>query len=1098
MRRWTWLAWVLAAAVGNAQTARLTVTVVDPQRQPVPGVAVSVSAEGDSNDAEPRHAGRTSAAGRISFEALGVGRHGVSLRGDLYHDWWSGALDLRPGDNALEATLWPRQEATPPAVVEVLVIGRDGRPAVNTEVEVDTRSEGPPPSPRPVWLGGLAPRAMYPGCGQSGVMTTDARGRICFQAPPGRLNVCVTARHEEARGHTVWAPAGQVTWTRAYLAEAAPPDPEPEPEPDSAMVRLAGRVLDGRGQPRPRLRIALWSERDDEGPSWQAATRARQCTECTTDDQGRFEVDWRASRCPVIVKAAGWCSSEAEDFEPKAMLPTEFRLSEPAHTARGRVVDGQGQPVPGAVAWALATGEYDTDEVPSLPRFEPGLAGAAGIAGLVSGPLLAVRCDAEGRFAFDQLDHRRYRLLANAPGWGKPSMAAWSADAPPAEPLTLTLTRMGSVAGRVYRPDGTPWAGAPIRLGCGGDRALDGWFVADERGFWRLSGEPPGRSMYIVSLPGCQELRAALDVRGGETTTWHLRPVAGHVLTGRVLHGNGTPAAWARVVCPAPSGEPRVTWTDGEGRFRLTGLRTGDRQLDISSALGDEVPVYVTLPRVEPLTIRLPRRATLSGRVVDAAGRPVAKASCWLWRSNGKDDDPTVATDADGRFEFPALSAGDWTLRVGVDDDWMAMREVTLSAGERRTDLLVRVSSAHDKAVLPGSARGRVLRLDGAPAAGARLRWHDSSSISRPEVVADADGVYRITGAVAGPVRVSVDADGCTGDDVTGTVKAGAEAVLPDIRLVTCLVTGRLVNLPPGIRPQSCLIDSGVLALAADGRELPDRDGCLLPPAATSDGREEHGTLPMVMFDFGFLVFPDAARAVGCLPRLMIDAEPVWAAADGSFKVPCKPGRQRLTVRALRPFDDMGAFVTLANVVIEVPVTGQEQLDLLASLPTATLAGRFTVPEPRPDADAWPPAVAAYPLDSWTPAAVVLAQRDGSWRLAGLAPGEYRIAYGRAFSGCRFTRAVARAGETVQVPCDASAGQTLRGRVRGKLPRGLVVTVESGGAVQSAAVGQDGRFAVPDLPPGDYRCRLWSGSANRLVRAPGVHRLPGAEALLDW
>ena len=150
------------------------------------------------------------------------------------------------------------------------------------------------------------------------------------------------------------------------------------------------------------------------------------------------------------------------------------------------------------------------------------------------------------------------------------------------------------------------------------------------------------------------------------------------------------------------------------------------------------------------------------------------------------------------------------------------------------------------------------------------------------------------------------------------------------------------------------------------------------------------------------------------------------------------------------------------------------------------------------DLEEYPWSVAAYTPGSWTPAAVTMTEPDGAWRLPGLVAGEYRLTYGPELAHRRFTRATARAGETVTVPCPTGGGMTLRGRVRGKLPRGLCVTAESDSAAGSARVGAEGRFAVADLPPGSYRLRLWVGVVDRLVDCDVVATLPGSDVELEW
>ena len=57
----------------------------------------------------------------------------------------------------------------------------------------------------------------------------------------------------------------------------------------------------------------------------------------------------------------------------------------------------------------------------------------------------------------------------------------------------------------------------------------------------------------------------------------------------------------------------------------------------------------------------LTRGVTVSGRVLDAAGRPVVGASVMLTR---RDHGPTLKTDAEGRFQFRSAPAAESLLTV--------------------------------------------------------------------------------------------------------------------------------------------------------------------------------------------------------------------------------------------------------------------------------------------------------------------------------------------------------------------------------------------------------------------------------------------------
>ncbi len=143
-------------------------------------------------------------------------------------------------------------------------------------------------------------------------------------------------------------------------------------------------------------------------------------------------------------------------------------------------------------------------------------------------------------------------------------------------------------------------------------------------------------------------------------------------VVGRVLDPEGRPIAGASVVAtPMPDlladeELPRAT-TDGDGRFRFPHAKPGPLHL-IARAPGRgpgvaEVDVAADL---EPAEIRLEPGKTLAGRVVDAGGRPLARAfvnvDSWRrYRCLGV----YLATDADGRFRWDEAPGDGVMLNVG-------------------------------------------------------------------------------------------------------------------------------------------------------------------------------------------------------------------------------------------------------------------------------------------------------------------------------------------------------------------------------------------------------------------------------------------------
>ena len=85
---------------------------------------------------------------------------------------------------------------------------------------------------------------------------------------------------------------------------------------------------------------------------------------------------------------------------------------------------------------------------------------------------------------------------------------------------------------------------------------------------------------------------------------------------------------------------------------------------------------------------------TLSGTVLDAAGKPVAGARVYLVKAPGAVPDTAALTGADGRFVLGAALPGAYEVACTSDDLGSASARVVVGAGGATVELQL-------KAVLP-------------------------------------------------------------------------------------------------------------------------------------------------------------------------------------------------------------------------------------------------------------------------------------------------------------------------------------------------------------------------------------------------------------
>lgn len=384
----------------------------------------------------------------------------------------------------------------------------------------------------------------------------------------------------------------------------------------------------------------------------------------------------------------------------------------------GIVVDRTGAPLPGVLVSAL--------------RGEP-----------------KQRTNAAGRFAL-ALGSRRQVLRFHKAG-----LAGRILPAQPGAFLRVVLGRGGAVRG-VCRDGDRNGVPGQVRALAGEWEALvpvgvDGRFTINDlpSGRVELRAEPD------VARSSCLPATTQVLIRAGHTAEAELVLPRGQTLRGRVLTRAGRPAAGAQLrvrgVSSAP-GSARATKADPQGRFVVRGLTPGEASL--IARLGDTSagPIRVEVPDGEDperLEVTLAPTPGLRGIVTGVDGRPLPGARCRLAA------DPlglafpghaSATSDAQGRFQFPALPAGEHQLRV------RAAGFVAFAGGVQITPAGGPVAVRLDPAV---AVRGVVRRADGRPAAGARVTFNDGTLHAAR---ADRAGRFELAGIRPGRVAVRVRA----------------------------------------------------------------------------------------------------------------------------------------------------------------------------------------------------------------------------------------------------------------------------------------------------------------------------------------------------
>ncbi len=253
------------------------------------------------------------------------------------------------------------------------------------------------------------------------------------------------------------------------------------------------------------------------------------------------------------------------------------------------------------------------------------------------------------------------------------------------------------------------------------------------------SGEAPVRAAAAGYLTDRAVSSPAATPHGSrQVPALALVPVA--ALQGLVVDASGKPLAGVELRAASTarraSDVELRTHTQAPGAFRLSGLKPGDSYRLVASHDGF-VPFRLTVPAPAtgaaptPLRIVLDRGRAAAGRVVDAAGKPVAGAEVRLLPAASDDlriaRETTVRalTDAAGAFRIDRLSPGAFDLRARAQGFAPTLvRRVSLPAGTAAADLGTLVLQRG------ATLDGRVVDGAGNPLAGATVQLTPPSGLS--------------------------------------------------------------------------------------------------------------------------------------------------------------------------------------------------------------------------------------------------------------------------------------------------------------------------------------------------------------------------------
>ncbi|MCY1054764.1 carboxypeptidase regulatory-like domain-containing protein [Nannocystis sp. SCPEA4] len=460
---------------------------------------------------------------------------------------------------------------------------------------------------------------------------------------------------------------------------------------------------------------------------------------------------------------------------------------------------------PGGV-WATVPGQ--TAQMQLLPeavlvgrvvRASDGLPVAdATVAARRGSPQVAVT-DADGNFRIGQLRPGLFKPRVEADGYtGMAEGQVHIGIGETSAPVLVRVHPATLVRGKIVGPGGASCAEGSVTLTDPATRRM-AWATVEADGEVTVRGLLPGTYAVTVTCAGHVPEDSYEAIAVGEAPieglTWKVQ--AGQAIRGKVVDARGA-AALVEAVLAHPQAAARGAGRalDGkvgpDGSFHLIGARPGAYSIEVSPGPGrpppPRVPVEVPEGRdVEGLEIRLQDGSEVRGRVIDGAGRPVARASV---RLRGAQTSGSQESDDDGRFTLQGVQPGQYRATAAID--FVVLKRPGQQPEEvPGVPVEVRAGAATEVEIVvearDGRITGQVVDAAGGPVADAFLDWTREAEpgtmgswvVAPPQPkLSDGEGRFEISGLSPGTYAITASRRGSPGQGTVEHVAVGAATVV--------------------------------------------------------------------------------------------------------------------------------------------------------------------------------------------------------------------------------------------------------------------------------------------------------------------------------
>ncbi len=511
------------------------------------------------------------------------------------------------------------------------------------------------------------------------------------------------------------------------------------------------------------------------------------------------------------VTSTGYLKGGAAVPEVPNLEPVTITL-EPSLTFSGVVLDGEGEPVPGADLGLTRT-----------------MAGGAGGMSMMMVMTEDATADADGRFEFDGLEPGKISISGSAPGFQETKIEGIEmVKGENREGFELSLTPGAVLIGQVLAPDGKPAIDAAVGIVKDGPEPEfgqgPGRTATDGGGNYRLENLPPGP----VSIEATHDsyVRTVRDIDATEgINSLDLQFEGGQQVTGSVTGPDGAPVPGASVRLVSPGrrwGGPQ-TDAGADGNFVLEGVSDGQYTLT-AGAEGfappeEKIPVQVTGHPVSGLAVRLQATAVITGSVTGVDPSDYPKVEVNGFGGSGQFGDSRV--DSEGRYRIEGLGAGTYNLRgsIGRSGD-QAEAQAVLEPGQQE--------AVADLAFGQGVTLSGKAFLGEQPFTGAMVAASGTDVSHTGYGETEGDGSFRLSGLKPGNYNVQIR-QWKTGISHEESVEIKSSREI-ELRIPTATVGGTVVDSADrrplaGVRVSLAPPDGSVETFFGDRSAVTDLNG---------------------------------------------------------------------------------------------------------------------------------------------------------------------------------------------------------------------------------------------------------------------------------